>query len=142
MGSLADLIVANSNDAQAILNSEYPLGTFPGVNADGLNPLHITELHAMLMEKDFSQLLSDYQPIAKDSKRGPWLINIPKELIEILANIAPHDQAPTAVQWASTDRLREEGWTELDAENYFAQLVHFSQTALFEEKQLFLCVYS
>ena len=142
MGSLADIIVAHSSDAQAILDSEYPLGTFPGVNSDGLNPLHIAALHALLTDKDFSQLRGDYQPVAKDSVIGPWLIRLPGELITALANIAPHDQASVAAKWASTDHLREDAWSEQDAENYLAQLIHFSQSAVFEGKEVFLCAYN
>lgn len=142
MGSLADLILGSSSDAQTIVNSEYPLGTFSGVNIDGLNPLHIAELHALLSDKEFSKLLGDYRPIAEGSTRGPWLIRFPPDLVEALANIAPHDQSSISVKWSSTDRLQGEAWSEQDAENYLAQLVHFSQTAIFEGKVIFLCVYN
>ena len=134
--------MGSSSDAQAIINSEYPLGAFSGVNIDGLNPLHVAELHALLSEKKFNQLLVDYKPIAEGSTSGPWLIRIPQELVEALANIAPQDQSSISINWASTDRLQEEAWSEQDAEQYLAQLVHFSQTATFEGKVIFLCVYN
>jgi hypothetical protein len=142
MRSLADLILGSSNDAQAIVNSDYPLGTYSGVNIDGLNPLYIVELHALLTEKMFSQLLPDYKPVAEGSTRGPWLIRIPPALIEVLSNLAPHDYSLISIKWASTDRLQEVPWSEQDAENYLAQLVHFSQLAVFEGKEMFLCAYN
>jgi hypothetical protein len=142
MESLADLILATLDDIKAIVDSDYPLGTYPGVNTDGLNPLHIVSLHEVMTDKDFGQLSGDYKPVAVGSTGGPWLIKIPAELIETLANIAPHDMAAMAALWASTDRIQEAGWSLQDAEHYFAQLVHFSQTALFEGKELFLCAYS
>ena len=142
MGSLADIVVADSGDSQAILNSEYPLGTYKGVNSDGLNPLHISALHALLTDKDFNQAKEAYRPISKDPAKGPWLVRIPEDLITALTNIAPHDIASMAAQWAATDRLREERWSGQETEHYLAQLVHFSQIALFEEKEVFLCVYA
>jgi hypothetical protein len=142
MRSLADLILGSSSDAQAIVNTEYPLGTFSGVNIDGLNPLHVAELHALLSNKKLNRLLKDYKPVAKGSTRGPWLIRFSPDLVEALANIAPHDLSSISYKWASSDRMQEEAWSEHDAENYLAQLVHFSQTAIFEEKVIFLCVYN
>jgi hypothetical protein len=141
MGSLADLIVAPSSDAQAIVASEYPLGTFTGVNVDGLDPLQLAALHSILTSKDLDQLFGHYQPIAEGSEGGPWLIRFPADLIETLANIAPQNQASEAARWASTDQMGEAGWSEQEAEKFLAQLVHFAQTAAFDERELFLCVY-
>jgi hypothetical protein len=142
MGSLADLIMGTSDDTQAIVRSEYPLGTFTGVNIDGLNPLHVAELHSILTDTDFNQIMDHYKPIAVGSKQGPWLVRFPRELLAAIANIAPHDLASVAAQWAATDRLQGEAWSDQDVENYLGQLLHFSQTATFEEKEVFLCVYS
>jgi hypothetical protein len=141
MGSLADLIVAPATDAQAIVASEYPLGSYVGVNVDGLDPLQLAALHSLLTNKDLRQLLEEYQPIAAGSISGPWLIKFPGDLIEMLVSIAPQDQASEAVKWASTDELQAEGCSDQDAERFIAQLVHFARTAAFEEKELYLCVY-
>jgi hypothetical protein len=142
MRSSADLVIGSADDAQAIVDSDYPLGTFSGVNIDGLNPLHIAELHALLSNKKINQLLVDYKPIVEGSPSGPWLIRLPQELVEALANIAPQDQSPISIKWASADRLQEEAWTEQDAEKYLTQLIHFSQIAAFEGKVIYHCVYN
>ena len=142
MGSLADLIIGTSEDVQAIVGSEYPLGKFTGINIDGLNPLHVAELHSILADMDFSQLMDHYRPIAEGSKTGPWLVRLPGDLLVAIAKIAPQDIASIAAQWGSTDRLQGETWSDQDVENYLGQLLHFSQTATFEDKELFLCVYS
>lgn len=141
MGSLADLIVATSGDVEAIVASDYPLGTFEGVNVDGLDALQLAALHSSLAEKEFSELLGEYEPIAEGSPSGPWLIRFPAELIAALAMIAPQNQASIAEQWASTDQLRGEGWSASDAEKFLARLVRFAQVASFEEREIFLCAY-
>ena len=141
MSSLADLIVATSSDAEAIVASEYPLGTFEGVNVDGLDPLQIAALHSALVDKEFGELLGEYQPVAEGSRSGPWLIRFPDELIAALANIAPQNQASIAAQWASADQLQEAGWSAQDAEKFLARLVRLAQVASFEEKDIFLCAY-
>ncbi len=142
MGSLADLIIAQSTDVPAIVASEYPLGTFKGINVDDLDPLKIAALHSLFTAKDYGDLLEQYQPVAEASASGPWLIKFPDELTAFLADIAPQDIAPTATKWASTDQLQGEGWSEQDAEQFLARVAYFAQTAAFEGKDVYLWIYS
>ncbi len=141
MGSLADLIVATSSDAKAIVDSEYPLGSFQGVNVDGLDPLQIAALHSVLADKALEGLLGNYEPVAAGSTSGPWLVKFPEDLIAALSSISPDNQASIANQWASTIQLQEAGWSEQDALGFLARLVHFAQVVSFESKELFLCAY-
>ena len=141
MGELADLVVADAGDAEAIVASDYPLGTYEGVNVDGLDPLLVAALHSILVDKPFSEVLGEYEPVAQGSPSGPWLVRFPVELIEALAIVHPENQPATAESWAATDQLREAGWTDQDAEAFIARLVHFGQLASFEGKQLYLCAY-
>ncbi len=142
MGSLADLILAESSDAPAIVASDYPLATFMGTNVDGLDPLKLAALHSVFTEMDINNLLGHYEPIAEASTSGPWLIKFPGELIKCLAGLAPQDYTSAAVKWASTSQAQEEGWSEMDAEKFLGQIVHFAQIAAFEGKDVFLWVYS
>ncbi len=141
MGSLADLIVATSNDAEAIVASEYPLGSFKGVNVDGLDPLQIAALHSVLADKELTELLGYYEPIAAGSVSGPWLVKIPEDLIATLANVSPDNQASIGNQWSTSEPLQGAGWSEQDVTGYLAQLVHFSQVVSFDNTELFLCAY-
>jgi len=142
MGSLADLILAESNDVSAIVASEYPLGTFKGTNVDGLDPLKLAALHLIFTDKDFSNLLEHYKPIAEASTSGPWLIKLPGELIAFLAGLPTQDYNSAAVKWASTVQAQEEGWSVMDAEKFLGQVGHFAQVAAFEGKEVYLWVYS
>ena len=141
MGSLADLLVASSSDAEAIVASDYPLGTYQGVNVDGLDPLQVAALHSVVTGKELTELVGDYEPIAAGSESGPWLVRFPEELIQALGKIAPDNQAAMGNQWAATDPLKNAGWTEQDAVGFVARLVHFAQVVSFENKELFLCAY-
>jgi hypothetical protein len=141
MGSLADLIVATSGDAEAIVASDYPLGSYKGVNVDGLDPLQIAALHSVLVNKELTELLEYYEPIAAGSESGPWLVKFPDELIAALGKIAPDSQTDVGNQWAASDPLREAGWSEQDAVGFLARLVHFAQVVSFEDRELFLCAY-
>ncbi len=142
MGSLADLILAESSDAPAIAASEYPLGTFKGVNVDGLDPLKLAALHSIFTEVDFSDLLEHYKPIAEASTSGPWLIKLPGELIAFIAGLAPQDYTSAATKWVSTVQAQEEGLSVMEAEKFLGQVGHFAQVAAFEKKEVYLWIYS
>jgi len=141
MGSLADLILAESSDAPAIVASEYPLGSFKGANVDGLDPIKLAALHSTFTEVDFSNLLEHYKPIAEASTSGPWLIKLPGELIAFLAGLAPQDYTSAAAKWASAVQAQEEGWPVIDAEKFLGQVGYFAQIATFESKDVYLWVY-
>ncbi len=142
MGSLADLIIALSSDAPAIVASEYPLGTFKGTNVDGLDPFKLSALHSLFTTKESSDLLKHYQPVAEASATGPWLIKFPDELIALLADLAPQEYSSTAAKWASTDQVQVDGWSEQEAEQFLARVVNFAQIAAFEQKEVFLWIYN
>jgi len=105
---------------QAILTSDYPLGTFKGVNVDGLDPLKLAALHSLFADNAFADILRGYQPIAQASPQGPWLVRLHSQLIALLGNIAPPDQASVAARWASTEQANEEGWSPEDADQFGA----------------------
>jgi len=141
MGSAADLILAAGDEGPAIVASDYALGSFRGINVDGLDPLKLAALHSVLAEKAFNGLLGEYQTIAEGSPNGPWLIKFPAELVGFLANIPPEDHASVASKWASSDQLQEEGWSAQVAEQFVARVVHFAQNAQYEGKEVFLLIY-
>lgn len=142
METLADIIVAALDEAPAVLASEYPLGTYHGVNVDGLDPLKVAALHSCLTEKAFDQVLEEYHPLAEASPTGPWLIRLPAELITALSGITPPDIPSAAAVWAATEQVRQEGWSGPEAEKYLARVAHFARQAAYDMKELFLFVYS
>ncbi len=142
MDTLADLIVAGLDEAPAVLASEYPLGTYQGVNVDGLDPLKVAALHSRLAQREFDAVLVEYNPMAEASPSGPWLVRLPAELITALAGIAPQDIPEAAAAWATTEPLRQEGWSGQQAEKYLARVSHFARQAAFDKKEVFLCVYN
>jgi len=141
MGVLADLIVAEMADAQAILASDYPLEKFKGSNADGLDPLMLAELHGLLAEHQPHELLPAYRPIAQASDQGPWLIRLPSEMVQRLADLPPQDHPSVAARWAAEERMREHAPGEHWADQILEIAALQSQMAAFEGKELFLILY-
>ncbi|MDF1500964.1 MAG: hypothetical protein P1P76_10885 [Anaerolineales bacterium] len=141
MGSLADLLQATSADIPDIVASDYPLGTYKGASVDGLDPLMLIALQAMLSGKPTDELVDLYQPVAEASEEGPWLVRIPPELLRILADIAPHDVETFAEKWVQTDQLRDSGWTVEDLAFFLEPLILYAQSIGGSGKELFLWTY-
>ena len=142
MGSAADLILADPQNAVGIVAVDYPLGTFKGVNVDGLDPVKLAALHSLFVSSSFGDVLRDYQPVAQASPTGPWLVRVPDQLITFLGSIAPPDQLSVAARWASVDQISDAGWSAEVADQFLGRLVPFAQIAAFEGKGLFLWVYN
>jgi hypothetical protein len=142
MDTLVDLIVAALDEGPAVLASDYPLGEYQGVNVDGLDPLKVAALHAQLAQKDLPLLLPAYNPMAEATPDGPWLVRLPAELITALAGIAPQDIPEAAAAWATTEALRQDGWSGQEAEKYLARVSHFARQAAYDKKEVFLFVYN
>jgi hypothetical protein len=141
MGSLADLILATHSDVPDIVASDYPLGTFKGTNVDGLDPLMLAALHALLLERPVEEFADQYQPIAEASPEGPWLVKIPSELLEHLSRIAPHDHEVYAEKWAGTSQLLADGWRTEEVEILLEPLILYAQSMSGSDKDLFLWTY-
>src|SRR3989304_2571240 len=96
VGSAADLLLADPQNAAGIGAVDYPLGTFKGVNVDGLDPVKLAALHSLFVSSSFGDVLRDYQPVAQASPTGPWLVRVPDQLITFLGSIAPPAQLSVA----------------------------------------------
>jgi hypothetical protein len=140
--TLVDLIVAALDEGPAVLACEYPLGEYQGVNVDGLDPLKVAALHSRLAQREFDDVLADYQPVGEASPDGPWLVRLPAELVMAAADIAPQDIPEAAAAWATTEPLRQDGWTALEAEKYLARVSHFARQAAYDKKEVFLFLYN
>jgi len=140
MGVLADLIVAEMADTQAIIASDYPLESYKGSNADGLDPLMLAELHALLTGQTAGELLAAYRPAAQASEKGPWLIRVPPEMVRSLADYPPQDHPALAAQWAACDRFQEQATDEQWAEQMLERVALLAQSAAFDGKELFLVI--
>ena len=141
MGVLADLIVADLGDMQAVVESEYPLGAYKGGNVDGLDPLMLAELHALLTQQSLQDVLAAYRPAAQASEQGPWLIHVPAAMVHQLADLPPQDHPALAARWGAGARMQEQARGGQWAEEMLERAAFQAQSAAFMGKELFLVVY-
>lgn len=141
MGVLADLIVAEKADSEAIVASDYPLETYKGSNADGLDPLMLSELHSLLTGELPGELVAAYRPVAQATEQGPWLIHLPAQIVRSLADVPPQDHPSLASRWAACDRMRDQAADPQWAEMMLERVALLAQSAAYDGKELFLVIY-
>lgn len=142
MEILADLLMASPEDIPTIVASEYPLGSFRGVNIDGLDPLMLVALQASVTGQPLDSLTELYHPVAQASENGPWLIQIPSELTEHLAGLQPPDYPAVAKGWTTVNTPTGVELSTTEAEKFLGQMAYLAQTAVFDGKHLFLWVFN
>lgn len=108
MGVLSDLVLADRKDAERVGNSINPVAEFGGLEAKGIDGILLGELYCILdgspRTEDF---VVDYMGdvLYQASEHGPWVQEVPQELIEWLA-LVDDDQLRTVGQkWDECEEM-------------------------------------
>jgi hypothetical protein len=92
MGVLSDLVVAPAGDAERIGRSQIPSKEFGGIDIKGIDSVKFGTLHSILTGRSFEELLPEYEPVVTVSDDGPWVFQIPSDLVTRLAGLAGEDK--------------------------------------------------
>lgn len=112
MGVLSDLVLADRKDAQLVGDSGNPVAEFGGLEAKGIDGVLLGELYCILegipSTVDFvvgfmGELL--YQ----GSEHGPWVQEVPPNLIEWLALVDDDHLYAAAAQWVTCEEMLFDG---------------------------------
>jgi hypothetical protein len=110
MSALCDLVVATDDDVRAILSAPVPSQVFDGIDIKGIGPVKLVMLHTMLSGRTFEKLLSEYDPVAQTSEEGPWVLRLPNDLVQPLAQMSKEDRVLTDSHWAETEEFVLDSW--------------------------------
>jgi len=137
MGVLTDIIVARSTDAEAILETQVPSQRYPGFDAKGLDEAHLAALLGVLGDAD-DDWADSLEPLAQADEEGPWLFELPAELVTQLAQLPDGEQARVAAAWGKTDECGE--WAPELVRPMLEGLVKYARQATDEGKQLLMWI--
>jgi hypothetical protein len=139
MGVLTDIIVARSADAEAILETELPSASYPGFDAKGLDEAHLAALLGVLGDGDAGDDWADsLEPLAQADAEGPWLFELPGELVTQLARLPDGEHGRVAAAWGKTDECGE--WAPELVQPMLEGLVKYARQATDEGKQLLMWI--
>lgn len=140
---LTDLIIANPEDAAAILNVPGHASIWPTLEAKGLDPVKLATLHFILKNEPadaakVAACVKTFEALADEGEAGPWLRAVPEELGHLLAQLGAADIPAVAAAWARTEELKLDGWKAADAAPFLGELSVFAAGAAAQGKRLLL----
>lgn len=118
MGVLTDFVVANRRDARRVCNAACPSKEFSGLDAKGIDPVKLATLYAVLTGTEFNPSLIGGDPLATGGDNGPWVMEVPPDLVQRLAKLDADGVAAAAAKWARTEEFSPE------YDNWPAEAVH------------------
>jgi hypothetical protein len=110
MGVLTDIVVVDAEQAQDVLHAEVPSEAFPGFDAKGLDQIKLAVLRALLTGEEYDEEWVDNIPLVAGDEAGdgPWVFQLPDDIVAALADVPAADEAAIAAEWAESEEFA--GW--------------------------------
>lgn len=118
MGVLTDFVVADREDAQRVCDAACPSEEFSGLDAKGIDPVKLGTLYAVLSNTEFDLSFVSGDPLATGGDHGPWVMEVPPDLIQRLAKLDTQGLTAAAAKWAKTEEFSPK------YDNWAAEAVH------------------
>lgn len=139
MGVLSELVVAPAGEAERVAQAQVPSQTVGGIDIKGVDSVKFGTLHSILMGQSFEELLPLYEPVVTVSDDdGPWVFQIPPDLVTRLAALDDAGMAAVARQWAATEEFVLDDWTEDEVVSVLSAISSLSKQAIESGQALFL----
>lgn len=105
MGVLTDFVVVDRRDAQRVCDAACPSEEFSGLDAKGIDPVKLGTLYALLTDTEFNPSFIGGDPLATGGDDGPWVMEVPDDLVQRLSKLDAKGIAATAARWAKTEEF-------------------------------------
>jgi hypothetical protein len=106
MGTFSFVVLAEVSDAEALANSSSPLEQFSGYGEKALDPGRWARLAALLgFDQAATSRMANTTPLADGGDDGPWVFEVPGDLLERVAQLDVAQAATTAQSWVAADRI-------------------------------------
>jgi hypothetical protein len=140
MGVLTDIVVVDSEQAEDVLNAQVPSESFPGFDAKGLDQIKLASLRAILTNEDYDAAWAEHIPLVagEDNSEGPWVYELPEDIVATLADLPEADEPRVAADWAATDELAD--WSPELVRDMLHELARCARRAALANKRLLMWV--
>ena len=102
---LTEFVVADRSDAQRVCDSVSPSKEFEGIDAKGIDPVKLGTLYAILADTEYVPDFADDEPLCDGGEEGPWVMEVPKDLVLWLAKLDANQIGAAATMWANTEEF-------------------------------------
>jgi hypothetical protein len=135
MGVLTDFVVADRGDARRVCDSDCPSQDFAGLDAKGIDTVKVGTLHALLTGGAFDpSFMGDN--LCSGGEDGPWVFEVPSDLVQRLAALTPRQLAAAGRKWAATDEFspKYDNWPAEAVQQVLQELAALCKRATCEGK--------
>jgi hypothetical protein len=139
VGVLTDLVVADRKDARKVLRSVCPSRDFDGLDVKGIDTVKLGTLHAVLVGRKYDpSFMGD--SLLSGGAEGPWVYEVPDDLVRRLAGLTPRRLAAAGKKWAATEEFSPEfdNWSVEDVQRVLGELAALCKRAVDEGKPVLM----
>ena len=105
---LTDFVIADRDDAQRVCDSVSPCEEFKGMDAKGIDPVKLGTLYAILADTEDVPDFADDEFLCDGGEEGPWVMEVPTELVLRLVKLDATQIGAAATKWAKTEEFSSE----------------------------------
>jgi len=106
MGVFSFVVLAEVSDAEALAHSSSPLEQFAGYGEKALDPGRWARLAALLgFDQAATSRMANTEPLTVGGDDGPWVFEVPGDLLERVTQLDSAQTATTAQSWVTADRI-------------------------------------
>ena len=138
MGMRVNVVVADVEDAAAIIESEKPAGEWKGFEAHGLDQAKFAMLHALLSGELFDEALGECGPLYAATDEGPWLMKLPDDSVAHLAELDEDALERVGEELAATEEFEEDGWSVDEVRGIVTALADLAGVARAQGRAMFV----
>ena len=138
MGMLVNVVVADADDAAAIIESSKPIEEWKGFEARELDQAKFAMLHALLTGGLFDEALGDCGPVYAATEEGPWLMKLPDGSVQQLARLDEDALDQVGEELAATEEFEADGWPIDAVMGFVTELADLAGVARAQGKAIFV----
>jgi hypothetical protein len=132
MGILVNIITADEDEIEDIGAAEHPIEEWSGIEARDIDTEKLATLHCLLVDDDFEEALSAYEPAYVAEDEGVLVLRIPDDVIERLAQMEEEALELVGAELAATEAFETNGWP---VEEVQALVIELGELARLAESQ-------
>lgn len=138
MGVLTDIVMADPNDAQRVLDSDVPSREF-GIDVKGIDPVKLGTLYAVLTGTKYDPGFIG-EPVAASGDMGPWVMVVPGDLVKRLADLHSDRLVAIGAEWAKTEEFQPkyDNWSKQEVTDVLVEIARLCADATAAGKCVFM----
>lgn len=136
---LTDFVIADVKNARRVCDSACPSKDFNGIDAKGIDTVKLGTLYALLTNNEYDPSAIG-NPICDGGDEGPWVIEVPTDLVHRLAELDASGIEAAAANWATTEEFspQYDNWPAEDVLEVLSDLAKLCHQAVAAKKSVLM----